>query len=584
MQRAMVYSRVSTPNDPRDASLSTQEAATIAHMRSLGYVVDDADVYRERASGKTMEGRPVLTSILEKCKRGGYKALGFYCLDRFARSQIQTAILMDRLERYGVVPISATNDCGDSTPEGKLILAIRSYLAEAERLKIEERIQRGRQRYREQGIFIGSGRTPYGYTFLSDSHRRIIDPIAAAVVKLIYERAVAGESHAATARLLNGQGVPSAVLHTGKRAGRQGRGLWVPATIGSMIANPAYKGWTVSNRFFQTADPEDPRPNPKCRKRPREEWDILDKTGVITTAIVTEATWEAANDATRNRACNRGARSATVPRQQRHLLRKMIWCGTCGERLYANHSVKTNRLVDGSTKDYSSHKYVCRARTHMHKGLVDPVRCTQKAIQQKRIDGAVWSAFCQVVLTPGRVEAAIAAIEAEGDATTELSEQRESTASALKKQEQARDRIFAKWRAEQDSGDDPDFAGKLEAEYKQMRPMIEGLRDALREAENRLAAATQGPKLAASFAGRFDQLRARLAIQDDTTWEERYQALTLARVRVVATHEAFALYLDLFSENDVKPTTIGTNCCRFDRMPILAEEALFVPNSLAAAG
>lgn len=85
-KKAIVYLRVSTEEQVSNFSLKTQEDICRKEALRKGYEV--IEVFREEGkSAKSIEGRPVLTYMLDHCKKNKkvIDALFVYRLDRLSR-------------------------------------------------------------------------------------------------------------------------------------------------------------------------------------------------------------------------------------------------------------------------------------------------------------------------------------------------------------------------------------------------------------------------------------------------------------------------------------------------------------------
>lgn len=107
---------------------------------------------------------------------------------------------------------------------------------------------------RRRGEFIGSF-APYGYAKdPEDKNRLVPDPEAAAVVREIFARCLAGESRSAITAWLNAQKIPNPTAYkAGKglryaRPGPRTDGLWNQATVARILKNPVYAGVLVQGR------------------------------------------------------------------------------------------------------------------------------------------------------------------------------------------------------------------------------------------------------------------------------------------------------------------------------------------------
>ena len=94
--RTHIYCRVSSTGQEDGYSLHTQEAACRAHAGRHELTV--ASVAREVWSGGDRH-RPELDALLDRLMPGDVVLA--YALDRLSRSQIDTAILIDRIETAG---------------------------------------------------------------------------------------------------------------------------------------------------------------------------------------------------------------------------------------------------------------------------------------------------------------------------------------------------------------------------------------------------------------------------------------------------------------------------------------------------
>src|SRR3954469_19010910 len=137
MSRVHIYCRVSSAVQEDGYSLSTQEAACRAWAAERGLTV--ASVAREVWSGGDRH-RPELDATLDRLGPGD--TLLCYALDRLSRSQVDTAILVDRIESAGASLALVTEDF-EKSATGTFLRGAKAFAAELEREKIAERTGRG---------------------------------------------------------------------------------------------------------------------------------------------------------------------------------------------------------------------------------------------------------------------------------------------------------------------------------------------------------------------------------------------------------------------------------------------------------
>lgn len=243
-KRAFIYCRVSGHYDPREASLDTQEAGCRKYAKERGITI--VGTYHERHTAFHLWERKFLSEIRDRIKSGEGDSILVYELDRLARDQAHTFIIYEELRKRGG-KIFCVQEEFEDTPVGKLMMSIKSYLFEAERVMIRERTMRGRQAKLDKGRLTGSHPHKYGYRFIIEiqGNRKIhtgmrqIQEEEAKVVQRIYSMAANGESAVAIAKALNASGIPT----RGESLGRNKSATsWDASAIYSIIHDPIYKG------------------------------------------------------------------------------------------------------------------------------------------------------------------------------------------------------------------------------------------------------------------------------------------------------------------------------------------------------
>jgi DNA invertase Pin-like site-specific DNA recombinase len=135
------YARVST----LDQDHATQEA----RLRAAGCGI----IRKEKASGKSHQGRDELASIIEFIRLGD--ELVVVKLDRLGRSTRDVLNLVHELEAKGAAltvlePAFSTKD-----PTGSILVTVLGMVAEMERKFIRERQQTGIEAAKKRGIYRG---------------------------------------------------------------------------------------------------------------------------------------------------------------------------------------------------------------------------------------------------------------------------------------------------------------------------------------------------------------------------------------------------------------------------------------------
>ena len=186
--RAVTYARVSGDDRVKDGrNLSGQLDICREHALKKGYmIVAELSEDDRGASGVSFE-LPALNQALEMAKNGEFDVLVVREIDRFARSLAKQLIIEQEFRRYGVQIEYVMGEYPD-TPEGSLNKNIKAVIAEYERLKINERMIRGRRQKIKAGNVIIHGKPPYGYRLeeIDGKSKLVVNEDEAQIVKMIY--------------------------------------------------------------------------------------------------------------------------------------------------------------------------------------------------------------------------------------------------------------------------------------------------------------------------------------------------------------------------------------------------------------
>lgn len=346
MIRAISYARVSSRGQEDNSSLESQIEANREYAEDNG--IEIVREYKEVFSGAYLFDRPLLNECRDLIRQGKANALLVYHIDRLSRSISHTAILLDECERYNAKLIFVTGDF-ENTLEGKLMLSVRSYGAELERLRIAERTTRGRRERAKKGE-LSFKRKLFGYYLDNEGKRQVFEP-EAEIVRQIFQLYLSGKSLRDIADYLNTSGISTP---KGKS--------WYARSVQVTLLNPAYSGHTYAFREKQVA---------KYVEGKRRVQRIYTEEGRIelediTPKLVSEEEFEQVQKTLQeNRKQKRGKA------QTQYLLRGFIRCKTCG-RLYSPHRSK------------GSFRYVC---TSVQSKLT---HCYTGSLSAKATDEQVW--------------------------------------------------------------------------------------------------------------------------------------------------------------------------------------------------
>lgn len=136
------YARVSTQNQNLDRQVGALRAARCK------------TIFTEKATGKTVKGRPELEKAIDALGAGDVLVLAEW--DRATRSMIDGITIMQRIGARGAVIKVLDKPHLDLTSKiGQGILAFLSALADDERERIVKRAADGRKAAKAKGVVMG---------------------------------------------------------------------------------------------------------------------------------------------------------------------------------------------------------------------------------------------------------------------------------------------------------------------------------------------------------------------------------------------------------------------------------------------
>ncbi len=184
---------------------------------------------------------------------------------------------------------------------------------------------------RKNAEFIGSW-APYGYR--KDSNNKntlIIDPIAATVVKEIFELYQNGYGISKISQTLNQKGIPNPLTYKQENDEKINpnpsrktlkRHFWTPSTVSSILHNQIYIGDMVQGKYKKA--------NYKSKKLlrvPKPDWIVIPNSHQ---PIIDSEIWQAVQKKLDSKS------RVSANKQRHHLLAGKVYCAECGSKLISS--------------------------------------------------------------------------------------------------------------------------------------------------------------------------------------------------------------------------------------------------------
>lgn len=373
--KAGLYIRLSRDDgDKMESDSITSQREILKEWLKLHPDIELYDFYIDDGWSGTDFNRPGFQRMMDDIYAGNVNCVIVKDLSRFCRNASEGGrYLEDVFVRLRVRFIALNNGLdtfsGNMNAATQLIsVGVTNVINESVAATTSVNVRGTLNMNRKQGKFIGSFAS-YGYLKdPEDHHKLIVDEETAPVVRMIFDKFIAGTSIIGIAKELNAMGIPNPSAYKKQKgynyrhpAGEQTDGLWPDSSVRRILKNEMYignmiqgKNTTVSYKIHQ------------CRAVPSEDWIKVNGTHE---AIVDSDTFEKAQSLL-------GRHIRKPPSQnQVHLLAGFVRCAKCGRIM----SRKTNRHAYGTY-----HYYRCVTNNKMKPG-----GCTRGSIRIDKIEEAV---------------------------------------------------------------------------------------------------------------------------------------------------------------------------------------------------
>ena len=373
--KAALYIRLSKEDgNKRESDSVLAQKEILKEYLKLHPDIEFYDFYVDDGWSGTNFERPAFKRMIEDIKQRKVNCVIVKDLSRFGRNYSDAGYYIDNLfVRYQVRFISINNS-HDTTSNNMnaamqcINVGMANVINESVAATTSVNVRGTLNMRRSVGNFIGSFAS-YGYVKdPEDYHKLIIDEDAASVVRMIFEKFIAGMSIMGITRELNDAGIPNPSTYkknTGLKykhpAGQINDGLWPESSVRRILKNEMYTGDMIQGR--NTTISYKIR---QCTAVPKEEWIVVRGTHE---PIIDREIFDRAQEL-----FNRNIRRAPGKKEV-DLFAGLMRCADCGRAM----SKKSNKHSYG---EY--HYYRCTTARKMKNGA-----CTNHTIRIDKIEDAV---------------------------------------------------------------------------------------------------------------------------------------------------------------------------------------------------
>lgn len=189
------YSRKSTESEDRQVlSITSQLDKNKEIADKLGVRITDANTFSESKSAKVTNNRPKFREMLDKIEAQEINGIIVWHADRLSRNAMDSALLIDLMDREKLVEIVTPTQTFRNTPIDKFMFSLMCNQAKMENDKKGVDVTRGLEKKAKMGVF--PGKPPLGYKndkYAEKGNKNIdSDPEALLIIRKMFDLILTG--------------------------------------------------------------------------------------------------------------------------------------------------------------------------------------------------------------------------------------------------------------------------------------------------------------------------------------------------------------------------------------------------------
>lgn len=190
-------------------------------------------------TGTSTKNRDEFNRMIRMCKRGRIDLIITKSISRFARNTLDCLKYVRMLREINVDVLFEEQGIHSIEPSSEFYITIYGSIAQSESENISANVKWGKLQSAKDGKVAFHYKNFLGYRKGADGKPEIV-PEEAEIIKLIYERFLAGDSLGGIINCLEEKGIPTP----------SGKEKWTYSTVRSILSNERYKGDAIINKTF----------------------------------------------------------------------------------------------------------------------------------------------------------------------------------------------------------------------------------------------------------------------------------------------------------------------------------------------
>ena len=332
IEKVGVYCRLS--DEDRDKLNKTDDSDSIINQRSmcLKYANQNGwnvvDIYSDDDFSGAGTYRPDFERLIRDCESGKINLVLCKSQSRFSRDMsVIEYYLHNKFIEWGVRFVSIVDNADTSIEANKKSRQINGLINEWYLDDLSQNIRKSLKNKREDGLFMGSF-APYGYERSEDGHKLVIDPVAAEIVKKIFNLYADGYGYHRICEYLNNNNIPPRSVYKKQKGSKfvcsscdLKTVRWNPDTVAQMLRNEVYIGNLVQGKSTYVS-----YKNHKQMKIPEKDWCRIQNTHE---PIIDIETWNKVQSIL-------GTHYKVTKTGQINFFTKKVYCSCCGKAFMRN--------------------------------------------------------------------------------------------------------------------------------------------------------------------------------------------------------------------------------------------------------
>lgn len=333
IEKVGVYCRLSdedrfkiNKNDDSD-SIVNQRSMCIKYATQNGWNV--VDIYSDDDFSGAGTYRPDFERLIKDCESGKINLVLCKSQSRFSRDmEIIERYLHNKFIEWGVRFVSIVDNADTSIESNKKSRQINGLMNEWYLDDLSTNIKKSLKNKREDGLFMGSF-APYGYDRdENDKHKLVVDPVAAEVVKKIFEMYANGYGYYKICEYLNNNNIPPRSLYKKQKGSKfvcsncdYKNVKWRVDTIAQILRNEVYIGNLVQGKITSMGYKVH-----KFKKVDEKDWCRIENTHE---RVIDKETWNKVQ-------VRLGTHESPIKTGEIHYLSRKVYCKECDKVFMRN--------------------------------------------------------------------------------------------------------------------------------------------------------------------------------------------------------------------------------------------------------